>query len=117
MIVVQLPYPAKALWPNGRPHWAVKAAETKKHRAWAFMATKAALGTGVYVPTGERIPIRLTVSCKPRGVEPDKGNCVAAAKAFEDGIAEALGINDRLFDWQPVHFSGRNSNFTFEVGA
>jgi crossover junction endodeoxyribonuclease RusA len=118
MIVVQLPYPNLILWPNGRTkstRW--KNSEFQKHKNWAFMATKAAMGRDSYIPTGERIPIRLTVSCKPSGPEPDKGNCIAACKAFEDGIAAALCVNDKLFDWQPVHFSGRQSNFTIEVGA
>ena len=116
-MLIQLPYPHKILWPNGRTKntgW--KNAEFQKHKQWAFMATKAALAGNAYVSTGERIPIRLTVSCQPRGPEPDKGNCTAACKAYEDGIAEALGVNDRLFDPQPVHFSGRQSNFTIEVG-
>ena len=117
MIVIQLPYPDKSLWPNGRAHWGARATATKKHREWAYMATKAAIGSDAYVPTSERIPIRLTVSCKSRGVEPDKDNCLAASKAYLDGIAAALGINDNLFDPQPVHFSGRQSNFTIEVGA
>ena len=116
MIVVQLPYPNKALWPNGRPHWSEKARETKKHREWAFMAAKAAINGAALGNSNERIPIRLTVSCKSRGVEPDKDNCLAASKAYLDGIAAALGVNDNLFDPQPVHFSGRQSNFTIEVG-
>lgn len=116
-MIISLPYPHKILWPNGRTKstgW--KNAEFQKHKEWAFMATKAALGLNSYIPTGEPIPIRLTVSCKSRGTEPDRGNCIAAAKAFEDGIAAALCVNDKLFDWQPVHFSGRNSQFVFEVG-
>lgn len=79
------------------------------------MATMEALNGAKYVQTGERIPIRLTVSCKPRGPEPDRDGCISAAKAYFDGIALALGQNDRLFDPQPVHFIGRNSSFTIEV--
>ena len=115
-MILQLPYPHKALWPNGRAHWTVKASETKKHRAWAYMATKAAIDANAGVSTSERLPIRLTVSCKSRGIEPDKDNCLAASKAYLDGIAAALGVNDNMFDPQPVHFSGRQSNFTIEVG-
>ena len=117
MIVVQLPYPHKALWPNGRAHWGAKAAQTKLLRKWAYLATLAALGGQKYVPDGERIPVRLTVSAKPKGPLPDKDGCISAAKAAFDGIADALGVNDNLFDPQPVHFSGRQSNFTIEVGA
>jgi hypothetical protein len=81
------------------------------------MATKAALRGQTYVQTGGRIPVRLTVSAKPKGPLPDKDNALAACKAYLDGIAEALGINDSLFDPQPVHFSGRRSSFIIEVGA
>jgi len=115
MILLQLPYPHKALWPNGRAHWGAKAKQVKAHRAWAFMATKAALPAR-FESNGERIPVRLIVSANPKGPLPDKDNCLAAAKAYLDGIAEALGVNDNLFDPQPVHFSGRQSNFTIEVG-
>jgi crossover junction endodeoxyribonuclease RusA len=115
MILLQLPYPHKALWPNGRAHWGAKAKQVKDHRTWAFMAAKAASPT-CFQSNGERIPVRLIVSAKPKGPLPDKDNCLAAAKSYLDGIAEALGVNDNLFDPQPVHFSGRQSNFTIEVG-
>lgn len=114
-MIIALPYPHKALWPNGRSHWGAKAKQTKDHRTWAFMATKAALPV-CFKSNGERIPVRLVVSSKGSGPLPDKDNCLAAAKAYLDGIAEALGINDSLFDPQPVHFAGRNSQFFFEVG-
>ena len=117
-MIVQLPYPHKILWPNGRTKstgW--KNAEFQKHKDWAFFAAKAAMNGAALRNSNKRIPIRLTVSCKSRGVEPDKDNCLAASKAYLDGIASALGISDSLFDPQPVHFSGRQSNFTIEVGA
>ena len=47
---------------------------------------------------------------------PDKDNALSACKAYFDGIAEAIGVNDNLFDPQPVHFSGRMGNFVIEVG-
>lgn len=114
-MIIQLPYPHKALWPNGRAHWGAKAKQTKDHRLWAFMATKAALPV-CFRSNGERIPVRLIVSAKPKGPLPDKDNALAACKAYLDGIAEALGVNDNMFDPQPVHFSGRLSSFTIEVG-
>ena len=114
---IELQYPNKALWPNGRAHWGAKNKETQKHKAWAYAAAYSALRGLKYVPDGNRIPIRLTVGGKKTGSLPDKDNCLAAAKAYLDGIAMALGVNDSLFDPQPVHFSGRNSTFTIEVGA
>ena len=114
-MILQLPYPHKAIWPNGRAHWASKAAQTKLHRKWAWAATKAALPFD-FKHDGSRIAVRLTVSAKAKGPLPDKDNALSSCKAYFDGIAEALGVNDSLFDPQPVHFSGRMGNFTIEVG-
>lgn len=117
MIVVQLPFPHKILWPNGgEGNKFAKAREKKKHKQWAYMATLAALGGLKYEPTGNKIPIRLTISSKPKGPECDRDNAVAALKSYLDGIAMAMGINDKAFDAPVVHFSGRQSNFTIEVG-
>lgn len=117
-MILQLPFPHEVLWPNGGNKWphGMIADQKRKHRKWAFMAAKTALGGAKYQNTGERIPIRLIVSARSRGPLPDKDNCLAAAKSLLDGIADALGVNDNLFDPQPVHFSGRQSNFTIEVG-
>ena len=114
-MILQLPYPHKALWPNGRPHWASKAAQTKLHRQWAWAAVKATLPYD-FKHDGSRIPVRLCVSAKAKGPMPDKDNALSACKAYFDGIAEAIGVNDNLFDPQPVHFSGRMGNFVIEVG-
>lgn len=114
---MELPYPHKILWPNGRTlNKRYLNAEFQKHKAWACAATYSALRGLKYVPDGNRIPIRLSVSGKSSGPFPDKDGAASAAKAYLDGIALALGVNDSLFDPQPVHFSGRNSTFTIEVG-
>lgn len=108
-----LPYPHKALWPNGRAHWAVKAREAKKLRKEAAWATKAA---NVRVSDG---PIRLHIICHPKrtGPAPDRDNIVAAAKHAIDGIADALGINDRHFAAPTVTVSSeRTGRFVVEIG-
>lgn len=112
-MIVDLPYPHKALWPNGRAHWAAKAREVKKHRHWAYVAARAA--KPIY--TGDTpIAVSLTVHGKPRGVMPDKDNCIAAMKAYQDGIADALGIDDARFLAPTVSFaSKRASRFVIEV--
>lgn len=113
--MIDLPYPHRALWPNGRAHWAEKAKQTKLHRAWAFAAMRAYLGPS-FKHNGDRIPIRITVYPKGRGVAPDRDNAMAAAKSYFDGIADALGVNDSLFDPQPVRIFERGSRFVIEVG-
>lgn len=91
-----LPWPYEALWPNARPHWAAKAKATKAYR---FAAKSMCRGAAPGV-------IRVTFCPKPFGPMPDKDNCIAAFKAGQDGIADALKVNDR--DLVFVHeFGGR----------
>lgn len=104
MIRVALPYPHKALWPNGRPHHMGKAREVKKHRLWADGLTLKALAGKRWAGEREAIPVRIIVTRKAAGVYPDADNCVAAAKAYLDGIAGRLGINDRAFLAPVVEF-------------
>lgn len=100
MTAIRLPFPAPALWPNKRAHWAVKARETKKHREWAFLATKEAR---VPTPTG-RVDVTLIIHPKTaHGIDAD--NAVSANKAHLDGIAQALGVNDSTFNSPAVRFS------------
>lgn len=117
-MIVDLPYPAKALWPNGRTDRYGKWREVKKHRAWAHTATLEALqrdGTG---GLGQLpVPLKIRVHAKPRGPLPDKDNCVAAAKSLIDGIADALRVNDATFAAPTVEFAPtRTSRFVIEVG-
>lgn len=111
MIVVGWPH--KSLWPNGRSHWATKAREAKKLRTEAAWATKAAS-----VRIGDSpIPLHITVHPKAKGPAPDRDNCVSAAKHAIDGIADALGINDRHFAAPTVTISPeRTGQFILSVG-
>jgi crossover junction endodeoxyribonuclease RusA len=111
--VIVLPFPHKALWPNGRAHWAIKAREAKKLRQEAAWATKAAsLRIG-----DSPIPLHITCHPKAKGPAPDRDNIIAAAKAAVDGIADALGINDRHFAAPTVTISNqRTGQFIIEVG-
>lgn len=111
--MIALGFPHKALWPNGRAHWAVKAREAKKLRQEAAWATKAAS-----VRVGDSpIPLHITVFPKAKGPAPDPDNAVAACKAAIDGIADALGINDRHFAAPTVAVSPeRTGRIQIEVG-
>ena len=82
---VFLDWPYGPLWPNNRPHWASKAKATQAYRFAAKVQLRdAVLG-----------PIRITFCPKSRGPMPDMDNCIASFKAGQDGIADALGVNDR----------------------
>jgi len=114
-MIIELPYPHKALWPNGRAHWAIKARETKKHRAWAALAVRACnppvVGNGP-------IPIHIVCHPKGRGPAPDRDGVVSSCKAFLDGIADALGVNDRNFVAPTVEIaSERTGRFVIRVGV
>jgi crossover junction endodeoxyribonuclease RusA len=96
-----LPFPAKAIWPNGRSHWAEKARAVKSARqaAWA-----AALAAGVKsLPLGYPFAIAVTVHPKTRNAI-DRDNCVAALKSYLDGLADALGVDDRTFETPTISF-------------
>jgi crossover junction endodeoxyribonuclease RusA len=96
-----LPFPAKSLWPNGRAHWAEKAraVKTARQAAWA-----AALAAGAKaLPLGHAFDIAVTVHPKTRNAI-DRDNCVAALKSYLDGIADALGVDDRLFNTPSIAF-------------
>jgi hypothetical protein len=108
--VIELPYPHKALWPNGRPHPLAKSREVKKHRGWAKLATLADS------TRPERIGgIVLTVYPKPRGPLPDKDNAAAALKAYQDGIADAYGVDDRTFPQPRIQFGERCKDGKFVI--
>ena len=91
---IVLPYPPPALWPNKRPHWSAKARATRSYRQWAKLAANGAKPGRVHL-----------IFCpKPFGPAPDRDNAIAAFKAGFDGLADAMGINDR------------NLKFTDEIG-
>lgn len=97
---IELPFPAKVLWPNGRTKsYRFKAAEFKKHKGWASVAALASGVKGLQVVSS----IRLIVRPKTRNAI-DRDNCVSACKAYFDGLAAAIGIDDSTFPVPSVVF-------------
>lgn len=92
--MIELPFPAKQLSPNARIHPMQLHTCKKRHKNWAYLATKAA---GVTVnETGD---IRVIVTAYPPGrYRYDRDNFIARCKAYFDGIALALGVDDSRFD-------------------
>jgi hypothetical protein len=121
MITVDLPYPVKALFPNGRAHHFEKAREVKRHRAWANHAALAVLPLNhpVLFAGENALPVRIAVTGKSAGPLPDRDNIVAASKSYLDGIADRLGVNDRRFMAPTVEFIGRSKTggFTITIGG
>ena len=96
---IELDFPPACLFPNRAKgtHWTVTHKAKAGYRDNSEWLTKGQM-RGWVVPEGE---IRLTITF----IMPDKrlrdtDNCLAAAKAGLDGMADALGVNDRQF--QPV---------------
>jgi hypothetical protein len=110
---LDLPYPAKVLWPNGRTlSKRYLNVEFQKHKGWAYMLASAAFTTNA-----DPVPINIIVHGKSRGPLPDRDGVSAAAKAYLDGISERIGINDRRFDAPTVEFAQtRTSRFVIEIG-
>ena len=116
MYQIELPWPPKALSPNARAHWADKARKTKMARTLAWGLTAQALGQKLRAYAthdGEDIPLKVTLEPPMRGgAIPDEDNIMASLKAYRDGIASALGVNDSRFrnerpQWLPKSGAGR----------
>lgn len=91
--MIELPFPASSLsgHANGNGRW-TKIAATKAHRAWAYAATRAA--KPVVPAEGD---ICLHVRFVPPDRRGDRVNFPNRMKPYFDGIADALGVNDRRF--------------------
>ena len=95
-ISVTLPWPPKELSPNARVHHKAKARVAKTYREAAWALTKAAKLTGQGAGS---VALEITFYWPDRRKR-DLDNCLASIKSGLDGIADALGINDR--QWQDI---------------
>ncbi len=75
-----------------------RAFKSHKNTAWAY-----AKGAGSLKPEG-RVDIHFTIAPKTRHAI-DADNAVAAMKAYVDGIALALGVNDSVFNAPTIAFA------------
>lgn len=98
-LVVEIPMtPPRELSPNARVHWAARARQAKALREAAYWATVSCRGNPAFdaLAGAERIALDLTVRWeKGRKRTQDDDNVWASFKNGRDGIAEALGIDDR----------------------
>lgn len=104
-VAVVLEHPVRVLRPNGHGqggHWAVKARAVKRAR---FLARWVMLARLRELPPGAReefAPVWYGVTWFYKGVAPDADNCLAACKAYLDGCADALGVDDRVLECSGV---------------
>lgn len=94
---VTLPWPPKGLSPNARTHWRAKApiAKAYKQACWALT-----LEAGVVVPDSPKLALWLDF-VPPDKRHRDDDNIIAAFKSGRDGVALALGIDDKRFRCYP----------------
>ena len=90
-----LPWPPAALNPNQarKHHWSVRSKAAKKYRADCAWLAKAAQ---LRVPAEGCINVRLEFYPPDRRIR-DDDNLIAAFKAGRDGVADALGVDDKRF--------------------
>lgn len=85
-----LPWPDRKLSPNARVHWAALASAKKKAKQDAYYATLAA---GIGKIEADSLSARYVIYPPDRRVR-DKDNVISSLKAAQDGIAQAVGIDD-----------------------
>lgn len=92
LMVISLPWPPSELSPNARVHWSVKAKHSKWYRTECHLLT---LKAGIKAPAGKAVLSLEFVPPDRRARDDD--NLIAAFKSGRDGIAAALGVDDRQF--------------------
>lgn len=91
--MIELPFPPSSLSGHAKGQWRGKSAVTAKYRRAAKMATLfAELGA---FPGDDDIIV--TVTFIPPDNRGDRVNFPNRMKPYFDGIAEALGVNDKRF--------------------
>jgi crossover junction endodeoxyribonuclease RusA len=111
---IVLPFPPSDLFPNkaNGKHWSSTRAIKDGYRDTAFYLTKqAGQLSAFFVLDGrdESVPMKITF-VQPDNRHRDVDNMLAAAKHALDGVAKALGLDDRVF--RPIVV-----NWTREKGA
>jgi crossover junction endodeoxyribonuclease RusA len=103
-IEIKLSWPDKALQSNSRAHWAEKAKATKKARQEAWAAA-----LDVNLPCWPEASI--LIEYWPPSRRGDPQNVPSSLKAYIDGIADAMGCDDRCFKVDyPTVFAGTTNS-------
>jgi crossover junction endodeoxyribonuclease RusA len=94
VFTIKLGFPNKALSPNGRAHWAVKAKAAKSARSEAWAAVLEVRDPSQ--PKWRKAALRWLYHPRTKHAV-DLDNLIASSKNFQDGIADALFMNDKDF--------------------
>lgn len=98
---------------NLREHWSVRAKRARSQRLAAYLACRAYAGNSLCPLTHEAVVMITRVSPRPL----DDDNLAASQKHVRDGIADALGIDDRdaIATWRYAQRSGGKGVYAVEV--
>lgn len=111
-ITIKLPWPPRGLSPNARLQRYAKAALFKKTKLAAYVHAKKALKEMEWDRADPVDRVSIGLFCQPPINRcRDEDNLIANCKAYFDGIAQALDVNDHLFhlleqEWQPARAPG-----------
>ena len=99
MLTVTLPWPDASLAPNRKngQHWGSTHAAKSRRLVDARYLTLAAMRQQGYAPPPGTLPLVVTFHA-PDKRRRDLDNLLAALKADFDGVAQALGVDDQLFE-------------------
>ncbi|MGZ4968019.1 MAG: hypothetical protein ACXV8O_01260 [Methylobacter sp.] len=102
MIEITLPWPPKELSPNARVHWSVRSKAVKAARQAGFIGCKQAQEGSKFKFEYIDGKVHLWIDFHPpsnRRIDDD--NCLSRFKSMRDGIADYLGVDDRIFVSHP----------------
>jgi hypothetical protein len=92
--IIELPWPPASLSGHNTGHWRALSGIVRKHREWARLATLEAKPT---IIQSDDADVLLCVTFFPPNRRGDRINFSNRMKPYFDGIADALGVNDRRF--------------------
>jgi len=101
---VVLPWPDWGISPNSRLHYQGKALLTRQHRSAAKVLALEALGAGNWVDADRLFSVWIFI--EPDNIRRDTGNIRAAMKAYQDGVFDALLIDDSTIRDEHLHRAG-----------
>ena len=110
-----LPWPPSILSGHAKGGWRDKAQATKSFRRTAHYAALEAKWNHIIIPDGD---IKFKITFTPPDNKSDRVNYVNRIKAYYDGIADALGVNDSRFCIPEFHVNPadkKSAGVVFEI--
>jgi len=97
-LTITLPWPSADLSPNARGHWASKSKAVKTARMFAMFVCLDAMQTQFTPINAPRHAEVKLVFYPPTKRHYDLDNLQARCKAYQDGVFNALGWDDKIID-------------------